>query len=76
MLSNEKDINCKLKDIKSDDINIKILQNPNDNYDYLDSKTIIFNNFIDKSFYTFNAGKIQKGKCNDNVYIYKFKISI
>ena len=71
-IKNEKNIICELNDIKSDDINIKILQNPNDNYDYLQSKTIIFEDFKDKEIYAFNAGKIQKGKCDDNIYTFKF----
>ena len=68
------DIICILNDIVSDLIHIKILNNPNDNYDYFDTKTIIFTDFIDKEIYTLVSGDIEKGECKSGTNVYTFNI--
>ena len=54
------------------DIDIRILQNPHDNYEYFDSKTIVFENFTNKKIYTFTAGQIEKGECDVDSTKYTF----
>ena len=68
------DIICPLNDIASDLIHIKILNNPNDNYDYFDTKTIVFTDFADKEIYTLVSGDIERGECKSGTSVYTFNI--
>ena len=70
-----KDIICELDNIESDKINILVLENPIDDFESLESKTIIFTDFIGKQINTIAAGKIERGKCVGKNYIFTFKNS-
>ena len=72
--ANTTNIVCEINNLENNvkDINIRISQNPNDNYEYFDSKTIVFENFINKEIYTFTAGQIEKGECDLDTLKYTF----
>ena len=72
LLSDEKNINCNINNIDEEVFYIKIENNPIDDYDSLDEKTIVFTNFEGKEINTLKAGKIEKGKCQDNSNYYYF----
>ena len=77
LIANSTDIICEINDLEKNEINIyiKIIENPIDNYNYFDSKTIIFTNFQYKQIYTFIAGNIQKGFCSNTIYTFYFNNS-
>lgn len=72
---NSKGIICDISNATSDELEIKILENPYDNYDYFEGKTLIFSNFTNKEIHTFIAGILEKGSCNGNIYTFSFKDS-
>ena len=72
LVQNSNNITCELKNIESDDIEIKIKDEPNDNYDMIPGKTIIFKNFKDKEIHTLIAGKIQNGTCEGKIFTFSF----
>ena len=78
LLSDEKNIICNIDNIGVEVSYIKILKNPKDDYNSLVEKTIVFNNFEGKTINTLKAGKIEKGKCeeNKNYYYFYFKNSL
>ena len=73
----DKNIICEIDNIESDNMNIKVIKNPLDDYESLEGKVIVYEEFKDKGIYTFVAGKIQQGKCesDSNNYIFSFKDS-
>ena len=75
LAKNSKNIICDISNATSDDLEIKILEEPYDNYDYFEGKTLIFTNFENKEIHTFIAGTLEKGSCNGNFYIFTFKDS-
>lgn len=65
-------IECSIKEIDTEDININIEQEPPLDTMSSSEKIINFTNFKSKQINTIIAGKIQKGSCNDGVYSFSF----
>ena len=65
-------IECSIKEIDTEDININIEQEPPLDTVSSSEKIINFTNFKSKQINTIIAGKIQKGSCNDGVYSFSF----
>ena len=68
-------IECQLGKIYSDNILIKVLSDPNEIYNILPGKTVIFEKFKEQqiNLYTINAGYISKGSCDHLFYNFSFK---
>ena len=70
-------INCSLGDISSDNISIKISENPGRTSQLIKGKTVAFNQFQDKEVYVYNiSGYLKEGNCSidstDYYYFYNF----
>ena len=75
----EKDIeniNCIIENMDSENVNIKILNNPENDTKSIPNKTIEFNGFLNRTIYTLVAGRITTGKCERNFYTFYFNDSI
>ena len=70
-------ITCYKVAVENNKINLIILKEPKDNYEFLEEKTIIFKGFQIQKINTLIAGKIKKGKCeeNSNTYLFSFENS-
>ena len=64
---------CIIDNIESENVNLNIINNPQDDIRSINKKTIIFKNFENKEIKTYKAGKIQKGHCNNTIYSFSFK---
>ena len=69
-------IQCNIENIETENINIKILENPPKDIISIPEKIIIFQNFENKQINYLIAGKIQKGTCKDSIYSFYFMNSI
>ena len=76
LLSQDKSniIECQLGMLYVDNILIKVNNAPNEKYDIIPGKTVIFGKFKDQeiNLYTINAGYISKGFCDGLFYNYSF----
>ena len=69
---NTNNIICIIENDDSNNEKIVILENPNDNIESIPDKTIVYTNFMDKTIFTTVGGSIEKGKCENNNYIFYF----
>ena len=72
---NTNNIICSIEIDESNKVELVILENPKDNIESIPDKTIAYTNFMDKKLYTTVGGIIEKGKCEDNNYIFYFRNS-